>query len=356
MRTPVYQLILATSILGSFFRCNDDPKELGVRSEHMVVAASCPSGASCRDTISVMFLGVGGFLIRHGAHAIMTAPLFTHPNLVEVIARGGSDQALVARQLQRVETSGVEAILAGHSHYDHLMDVPSLLEILTPTPVVVGSATMGHVLAGDPRIDKARVFPIDTLRAASATADGQWYDIADASGQRWFRIKAVMSTHAPNFGDVTISNYSLSADLSSLPSTPFDWPKGEVFAFIIDVLADDGAVLFRMYYQDSASDPEHSVRPKLEANDTSRFDLAIVCAGNFDKAEGYPTSVLRAFDPSFALVGHWDNFFRSVDKDATLIPGLNGNELRRLMDDAMGDRWAALRPFATAVFAVAPRQ
>jgi hypothetical protein len=120
------------------------------------------------------------------------------------------------------------------------------------------------------------------------------------------------------------------------------------------MLGEDGAVVFRTYYQDSASDPEHSVRPQLEAGDTTRFSLAIVCGGNFDKAESYPTTILRALDPTFAIVGHWDNFFRHVDKGPRLIPGMNGRELRRLMDEAMGKRWAALRPLATARFAVAP--
>jgi hypothetical protein len=353
MTTSLRHSFLLTSVLLSYFSCTGDPASLGVRSERTLAAVSCPPGAVCRDTVSVTFLGVGGFVVRHGAHAVMTAPLFTHPNLPSVISRGGADRDLVTRMLDSIDRSGIEAVILGHSHYDHLMDVPATLHALTPTPMLYGSSTTKHVLAGDSTIEKSGIIAIDTSQAASATRNGEWYYVQDPSGRRRFRLKAVMSTHAPNLSDVTISNYTLIEDLDSLPPTPFDWPKGEVFAYIIDVLSDNDAVLFRIYYQDSASDPEHSQRPKLEFGDTHNFDLVIVCGGNFDKAKSYPTTVLRAFDPSFAIVGHWDNFFRHVDKEPRLIPGLNGSGLRHLMHDSMGDRWAALRPLSTAVFAIA---
>jgi hypothetical protein len=339
-------------MLGWLAGCLRRPAALGVSSEQTVIAAPCP-GTSCRDTVTVTFLGGGGFVIRHGAHAVMTPPLFTRPEFVQVIDTGGSNQDSVRQKLKKVDTSGIEAILAGHSHYDHLMDVPSLVHLLSSTPTIYGSVTAGHVLAArDAGIDKARVVSIDTMLAASSTREGEWFDVLDRAHQRRFRIQAVMSTHAPNFGNVTISNYTLSVDLPLLPVTPFDWPKGEVFAYIIEVLRDDGAVLFRIYYQDSASDPAHSVRPKM--SDDRPFDLVIVCGGNFDKAKSYPATMLGAFPRAYALVGHWDDFSRDMNESPKLIPGLSGRELRRRMDDSVPGRWAALLPFATAVFAIPP--
>ena len=346
----ILALVLVYSSLGGCVH----PSALGVRSESIVVASGCPAGQSCADTMSVTFMGVGGFVIRHGNDALMTAPLFTRPSLQGVIHRGGSDTAEVDRMLQRVHRTGIHAILVGHSHYDHLMDVPRVLQRLAPTPMVIGSATTGHALAADPTIDRSRMVVIDTTQAASPTRQGQWQYVTDESGRRRYRVMAVMSTHAPNIADVTISNFALHQDLATLPLTPFDWPKGEVFAYIIDALGADGRPVFRIYYQDSASDPEHSVRPMMEATDTKTFDLVIVCGGNFEGAESYPTSVLDAFKPAYSIVGHWDDFFRSAD-NPTLIPGLNGRELKQRMNASMKDQWAALRPFSTAIFVVAPR-
>jgi hypothetical protein len=208
------------------------------------------------------------------------------------------------------------------------------------------------VLAGDSLIDRRNVVAIDTLRAASGVREGQWHYIPESPAQPRFRIMAVMSTHAPNIGNFTVSDYTLPYDLVGLPPTPYQWPKGEVYAYVIDVLGADGAVLFRIYYQDSASDPEHSVRPMLPNADTRAFDLAIVCGGNFDNTESYPTMLLGKLTPSYALVGHWESFFRHVDKEPRLIPGLNGGKLQERMNTSMGARWAAMMPFSSVIFAL----
>jgi mRNA degradation ribonuclease J1/J2 len=67
---------------------------------------------------------VGGLLFRRGNDAIMTAPFYSNPNIFRVGLRRPihSDTNLVERLLPDV--SDVRAILVGHAHYDHLMDVP----------------------------------------------------------------------------------------------------------------------------------------------------------------------------------------------------------------------------------------
>jgi L-ascorbate metabolism protein UlaG (beta-lactamase superfamily) len=38
-------------------------------------------------------------------------------------------------------------LLVGHAHYDHLLDVPRILQTHAPQAKVYGSKTMGHILA-----------------------------------------------------------------------------------------------------------------------------------------------------------------------------------------------------------------
>jgi len=108
------------------------------------------------DSFDWTFLGTSGFLIERDGHAVMTGPLFSNPGFLwhilldlpirqrrDYIDRVFSDSAL--RHGAEVTT----AILIGHSHYDHLMDVPYVAERYAVHAEIYGSPTMGHILAGD---------------------------------------------------------------------------------------------------------------------------------------------------------------------------------------------------------------
>lgn len=246
-------------VCGSLLGCGADSSTLGVWPAGVHDVAKCSPDKSCPDTVTVTFLGVGGFVIRRGNDALMTAPMFTRPSLPGIFLPGRTNESRVNLALRQFDKSGIQAILVGHSHYDHLMDVPSVMHKLTPMPQLYGSTTTKHALAPDKSLSD---------------------------------------------------------------------------------------------YQDSASDPDHSDLPRMKPSDVRQFDLVIICAGNFDKARLYPMTLLGAFRPSYAIVGHWDNFFQRLDSNPKLIPLLDGRTLRDRMDLLMHGRWAALRPMSTARFAV----
>ena len=65
----------------------------------------------------------------------------------------------------------VEMVLVGHSHYDHLLDVPYVMQKYAMNAVVYGSKTMGHIMAA--AVDKSRIITVDT-HAAKGRTPGQW--------------------------------------------------------------------------------------------------------------------------------------------------------------------------------------
>jgi glyoxylase-like metal-dependent hydrolase (beta-lactamase superfamily II) len=111
-------------------------------------AASSPAPPSPSLPLRVRFLGVGGFLVEHGDEAFLTAPLYTRPSMVD--ASTGipveSDAALVAARLPPAALANVHAILAGHAHYDHLLDVPSVMA-LAPQATLYSNLSARNLLA-----------------------------------------------------------------------------------------------------------------------------------------------------------------------------------------------------------------
>ena len=81
--------------------------------------------------------------------------MFTNPSLFKLasLTRLKTDEGLVDHLLPSVED--VEMILVGHTHYDHLMDVPYIMTKHAKKSVVCGSETMGHIMAA--AVDKSRI-------------------------------------------------------------------------------------------------------------------------------------------------------------------------------------------------------
>src|SRR5262245_55590289 len=129
---------------------------------------------ACSDSVQVTYLGVSGFLIRAGESALLTGPSFTHRSLFPIIfgLTIRSDTALVDRRLATTPLGDVSAILIGHSHYDHLLDVPYIARTKATRARILGSATMAHILAGDSILSRSGRLMAVTDSAGTAWTPG----------------------------------------------------------------------------------------------------------------------------------------------------------------------------------------
>ena len=312
----------------------------------------CAAGAACDDSVSFTYLATGGFIIRSGREAIMTAPTFTHPGLWRVISgrRIRSDTAEVRASMNAVNMSSVRTLLVGHSHYDHLLDVPTIAA-LYPDLRIVGSPSMKHLLAGDRTLDPVRVIALGPEMVADATTKGTWHYVTDGNGVARFRVMPVRSSHAFNAVGITIAPWRQTTDRETLPGNAWTWRMGEVYAYLIDVIRPDSIPEFRVLYQDSASQPEYNVLPPLDRRDSVKVDVAIICAGNFEVPKDYPTTLLAKVQPKFVIVGHWEDFFRPQSEELRVIRYTNTNLLQKRMDERLPrERWNSLRPYRTLTF------
>ena len=94
--------------------------------------------------LEIRYLGSGGHLIRRGSSAIMTAPFFSNPGVFRVgVGRISPDPARIDAAVEKILAEGgrlddVQAILVGHAHYDHLMDVPRVWREYAPRAKIFG--------------------------------------------------------------------------------------------------------------------------------------------------------------------------------------------------------------------------
>ena len=324
-----------------------------IRRDSTPTWRACSTADRCTSDVRFTYLGVGGFLIRAGSEAVMTAPSFTHPGWLSVVTPlwpMHSDSAAVDHELRRFlgadlgALDGVHSILVGHAHYDHLLDVPLIARRYIPRATIYGSLTTKRILMGDSSM-RARAGRIDSLSPADSVIAtpwrvGRWM----YSPSRRMRFMAMQSGHAPNWWIITIAPCHAKRDRASLPRTAWGWCRGEPVSYLIDLLDESGRPALRIFYQDAAAQPMDVVLPPFTGADQRPVDVAIVCAGNFKKVPDYPTLLVAALRPKYVILGHWEDFFHPQGDMPTPVRLTDTKELARRLDLMGAGRWVTPVP------------
>ena len=309
--------LLATSgcrsVLPVAYQVEPTPSVVGCR------ASGC---ANAEEQVEITYLGVSGFLVKYRGAVLLTAPFFSNPSLKRVAQERSlrfdrrdagirADTALI-RRLLPADAAAASMILVGHSHYDHLMDVPFIAREISHRAAIIGSPTMRHILMGDRVLAKdsgRRLIAVRDSAVADSAREGHWIYSADSA----FRVKAIASDHAPNLRLLgipwTIARGTERRDLKELPKYADEWKLGETLSFVIDVL-DRGSPRLRLYYQSAASTPPLGF-PSLALLAQRNVDVALLAAAASQNVRngGAPGRLLEHIRPAYVLVGHWESFF-----------------------------------------------
>ncbi len=318
-------------------------------------------------TVQVRFLGVGGFLVRLGNDAFLTAPLYSNPSLLELQAESKippSSERIGRFHHPTVRPQDVKAILVGHAHYDHLMDVVPVWRELPQRPPVYGSLTMRNILAGhdleqgpvtggavvaldDPNGPLGDAVDYQSCRQPQPCehcsvaqecphrepVPGRWVEVP---GSR-IRILALCGGHPQQFAGIHKWPGCLTAPRTTPPVFPRDYPEGRVLAYLIDFLdRPGGKPVFRVYYQDAPADSRRGwgmIPPSWLGE--RNVDLALLCGGTwheFDEAE----AVAEIGKAKHIVLGHWEDFFVPQSVRARPLLTLRGEEYLRRLKRATG--------------------
>jgi L-ascorbate metabolism protein UlaG (beta-lactamase superfamily) len=275
------------------------------------------------DEVELRYLGAAGLYLRWGEDSILLGPYFSNPSLARVLlGRWGMDRAAIDRGLAGVPVAAVEAIFAGHSHCDHIGDLPAILGMADHARVFVNRSGV-HALA-----------PYAAGRSAALedhTNDWVWITRKDGE-RRPIRFFAVPSGHAPQVDHYLWAKGEVQEDWRQ-PWTGrrfHELKAGQTFALVIDLMSSDfKTVRYRIYYQDAAN-PQGIGEPPPFA-DGHPYDLAVLCIASYDKAPGQPTAVLRKLRPRHVLVTHYDDFFRPQNRQVRFVGLLTDAKVERYL-------------------------
>jgi len=284
--------------------------------------------ARADEPVQLEFLGVGGWLIRKGDAAILTAPLYSNPGLIRTgVGRIEPDHERIERHLPDVRN--VTAILVGHGHYDHLMDVPYVALERAPDATVYGNETVAHQLAPF-GLAAGRVRTIQASELGDVERVGSWIAVGDG-----VRIMALRSDHGPHFAGITLYSGVRTRDMTRTPERATEWLDGETVAYLIDLLNRDGSVGLRVYYQDAVAAPPFGLVPPLD--DGVGIDVALIVPATYAEVDWHPEALLANARPRHVLLHHWEDFFQSPAAEPEPVPFTDLRDFLRRLERALPD-------------------
>lgn len=227
--------------------------------------------------LELQWLGTAGFRFSFGGVTLLVDPYVSRPDLRVVLSRRAlvSSPDLVERHLPKAD-----AVLVGHTHFDHALDVPALAA--RDGAEVYGSGSVVNLLGLYGLADQA-----------VSVVPHKPYEIGP------FTVTFVPSRHSKLLGGLAVpSAGELTCDhLDGLCSTAYRC--GQVWGIHIEV---DG---FSLYHQGSADVVDDEVRHR-------GVDVFLCGIAGRLFTPHYLERILGLLSPKVVVPQHWDDFFRPL--------------------------------------------
>jgi len=270
-----------------------------VRPEDLAFRPGALGVPTSRSPIRVTWLGTAGFAIEHEGHVVLIDPYLTRASLWDCVrAPLASDVSLIRKHVPRAD-----AIVTGHTHFDHALDVPAIA--LATGAKVYGSRSCARLCraAGVP---EDRI--VDVQERGKASGWGREPVRAEVGP---FELRFVPSVHSafalgriPFPGDIRES----IADCDQVALRTHEYRCGSVFAVDVRVAGK------RIYHLGSAD--------LLDGLPEPGVDLLLMCVAGWTTTPRFAPRVMGSLRPGAILLSHWDDFFSPLAAGARPLPAM----------------------------------
>jgi L-ascorbate metabolism protein UlaG (beta-lactamase superfamily) len=256
--------------------------------------------AGAGGRVLVRWLGTAGFALECDGHVVLIDPYVTRASLATcVFSRLRPDEQAIARYAPRAD-----AIILGHTHFDHALDAPAIARRTGARVFGSRSASALCLAAGVPaeRVDVVEREP------------GSQPAVRQVGP---FELRFVPSAHSrlvagrvPFPGEI--------ADCDQVPQRANEYRCGAVFGVEIRVAGKT------LYHMGSAELVEAAI-------DAPHVDLLLMCVAGWTTSRKLPERVAAKIAPGAIFLSHWDDFLRPIDAagGARILPAM---QLPRLVE------------------------
>jgi L-ascorbate metabolism protein UlaG (beta-lactamase superfamily) len=260
------------------------------------------------DCILVRWLGTAGFAVEYEGHCVLIDPYVTRASLARCVSgRVRPDIGAIVRHVPRAD-----AIVVGHTHFDHALDVPEIARVTGARVFGSRSAAALCRSAGVPDGD------VDVVEREP----GAQPEVREVGP---FVLRFLPSAHSR----VALGRVPLPGDIADCDHVPMrveHYRCGAVFGVEIRVAGRT------IYHVGSAEIVEGNV-------DTRNVDLLLMCVAGWTAGRDVPERVAHSLGPGAVLLCHWDNFLLPLDEPARPLPAIAFPRFaERLMQAAGGVR------------------
>jgi len=243
-------------------------------------------------SVSVRWLGTAGFEIRHGDHVVLIDPYLTRASLSScLLSTLSPDVTAITRHISRAD-----AIVVGHTHFDHVLDVPTIARLTGG--VVFGSRSAATLCRADGVIHTKVRDVEELLRSGTYTEEVGPFEL------RFFpsaHSKLILGRAVPAAGEI--------ADCDHVPMRAGAYKCGAVFAVEIRVA---GRTIFHL-------GSAELVEGSIPARET---DLLLFTVAGWQQTPNVCERALARLSPRAVLLSHWDDFFRPIERGTHALPGV----------------------------------
>ena len=238
--------------------------------------------------LRIRWLGTAGHLLETATTTLLIDPFLTRPGPAQLLGRVAPDERAIRARLP----PRVDAVLCGHSHFDHLLDAPFIAR--ATGALLVGSATTCNF---------GRAHGVAESQLALVPPSGRTLTVGDAT------IRFVPSLH----GRIALHRVPFPGEVAAPPTLPapiWRYRMGGAFGILVEAGGQ------RLYHNGSADLIDAALAG-------TRADVLLVGLAGRRATRDYLGRLCQALTPTLIVPTHHDAFFAPLDEGLHLLPGID---------------------------------